>query len=60
MANTNSNPVEGRTGGPTASTTGPQTPKERLDSQKGSAANPTGRKVPEENQAPGAKGAPAS
>lgn len=44
MADVNKNPNEKRTGGPAASSTGAPSQTELPDSQKGSGANPTGRK----------------
>ena len=51
MADTNNNPAAATTGGPSVSSTGPNAAQNLPDSQKGDAANPTGAKVPEDNQA---------
>ena len=49
MADVNKNTNESRTGGPAASTTGAPAQTEQPDSQKGSAANATGKKDHLEN-----------
>lgn len=52
MADVNKNSNESRTGGPAASTTGAPAQTEQPDSQKGSAANATGKKDYVEKAAP--------
>lgn len=58
MADTNNNPAADRTGGPSVSSTGPVSGQDAPDSQKGSNANPTGQKVPDDNRASGPEGVP--
>lgn len=58
MANTNNNPVAATTGGPSISSTGPNAAQGAPDSQKGSAANATGQKVPDDNKPSGPEGVP--
>lgn len=59
MADTNSNPVAAGSGGPSVSSTGPNAAQGAPDSQKGSAANATGQKVPDDNKADGPEGVPS-
>ncbi len=58
MADTNNNPAAADSGGPSVSSTGPVSGQNAPDSQKGSSANATGQKVPEDNQASGPEGVP--